>query len=329
MPELPDLIVYMDALTRRVMNTRLERIAVRSPFVLRSVEPSLDTVFGQKVTTIERVGKRLVLGFEPDLFLVIHLMIAGRLRWFDREGTPAKPPSPKLVLATLEFEHGTLIFTEASSKKRASMRMVRGRDALRAIDPGGIEPLSATREEFQQALVRENHTVKRALTDPRLFSGIGNAYSDEILHAAKLSPLKLTGSLLDEEIVRVFDADANDASRVDRSTARADRRRFSREGDGLSCRDGGPRPLQEAVSRLRCAGPADRLRRQRVQLLRPVPDRRPRPGRSIVVALAEGRLAAKHRRPLNHNVHGKAHHTATKGTKITKGTKKIILGGSV
>ena len=149
---------------------------------------------------IERVGKRLVLGFEPDLFLVIHLMIAGRLKWVARrDGRPAKPPSPKLVLAVLEFEHGTLFFTEASSKKRASMRMVRGREALRALDPGGIEPLAATREEFREALVRENHTLKRALTDPHLFSGIGNAYSDEILHAAKLSPLKLTRSLGDEE----------------------------------------------------------------------------------------------------------------------------------
>ena len=207
MPELPDLIVYVDALTRHLANCRVERIIVRSPFVLRSVEPSLDAVFGQSVTTIDRVGKRLVLGFEPDLFLVIHLMIAGRLKWFTRrDGAPAKPPSPKLVLAALEFEHGTIIFTEASSKKRASMRMVRGREALRALDPGGIEPLSATREEFRESLARENHTLKRALTDPRLFSGIGNAYSDEILHAARLSPLKLTSSLADEEVLQLLDA---------------------------------------------------------------------------------------------------------------------------
>ena len=171
------------------------------------------SVFGQKVATVERVGKRLVLGFEPDLFLVIHLMIAGRLKWVARDGTPAKPPSPKLVLAALEFEHGTLFFTEASSKKRASMRIVRGREALRALDPGGIEPLAATREEFHEALVRENHTLKRALTDPHLFSGIGNAYSDEILHAAKISPLKLTGSLGDDEFVRLYDATRSDASR--------------------------------------------------------------------------------------------------------------------
>jgi len=206
-PELPDLIVYMDALRRYVVNHRVERIAVRSPFVLRSVEPALDVLFGRTVATVERLGKRLVLGFDADLFLVIHLMIAGRLKWVARrDGTPARQPSPKLVLATLEFEHGTLFFTEASSKKRASMRTVRGREALRALDPGGIEPLSATREEFHDALVRENHTLKRALTDPHLFSGIGNAYSDEILHAARLSPLKLTGSLGDDEFVRLYDA---------------------------------------------------------------------------------------------------------------------------
>jgi len=206
-PELPDLVVYMEALTRHVVNRRVERIVIRSPFVLRSVDPPLDALFGHSVAAIERVGKRLVVGVEPDLFLVIHLMIAGRLKWTaTRPGAAVKPPSPKLVLALLEFEHGTLYFTEASSKKRASMRMIRGREALRALDPGGIEPLDAQREAFREALVRENHTVKRALTDPRLFSGIGNAYSDEILHAAKLSPLKLTRSLDDEEHLRLYDA---------------------------------------------------------------------------------------------------------------------------
>jgi formamidopyrimidine-DNA glycosylase len=206
LPELPDLIVYMDALARHLTSARVERILLRSPFVLRSVEPPLETVFGLKVATIERVGKRLVLGFEPDLFLVIHLMIAGRLRWVARDGTHAKLPSPKLVLAVIELEHGRLFFTEASSKKRASMRLMRGRNALRALDPGGIEPLEATRQAFHEVLARENHTLKRSLTDPRLFSGIGNAYSDEILHAAKLSPLKLTSALADEEFLRLYDA---------------------------------------------------------------------------------------------------------------------------
>jgi len=207
MPELPDLIVYMDALVRQVVGRRVERIVVRSPFVLRSVEPPLEVVSGLAVATVDRVGKRLVLGFEPDLFLVIHLMIAGRLRWVPREGgPPAKMPPPKLVLAVIELEHGALVFTEAGSKKRASMRMVRGREGVRALDPGGLEPLAATIEEFHEALVRQNHTLKRALTDPHLFSGIGNAYSDEILHAAKLSPLKLTRSLAVEDCVRLHAA---------------------------------------------------------------------------------------------------------------------------
>jgi len=204
-PELPDLTAYLDALARHVLNTRIERIVIKSPFVLRSVDPPLESAAGQVVRTLDRVGKRLVLGFADELFLVMHLMIAGRLRW--RAGsTAAKPPAAKLVLAVFECERGTLFFTEASSKKRASIRMVRGRDALRALDPGGIEPLEATREQFREALTRESHTVKRALTDPRLFSGIGNAYSDEILHAARLSPLKLTRALGEEELSRLHDA---------------------------------------------------------------------------------------------------------------------------
>ena len=207
MPELPDLIVYMDALARHLAGRRVERIVVRSPFVLRSVEPPVDAVSGLTVATVERIGKRLVLGFDRDLFLVIHLMIAGRLRWVARrDGPSVKMPPQKLVLALIEIEHGTLVFTEAGSKKRASMRMVRGRDALSTIDPGGLEPLSAASEEFRAALVRENHTLKRALTDPHLFSGIGNAYSDEILHAARLSPLKLTKSLTMEECARLHEA---------------------------------------------------------------------------------------------------------------------------
>jgi formamidopyrimidine-DNA glycosylase len=206
-PELPDLTAYLDALSRSVLGRRIERVLIRNPFVLRSVEPPLDAVFGKVVRSLDRVGKRLVLGFDDDVFLVIHLMIAGRLRWRAAAApAAAKPPPAKLMLAIFECEGGTLYFTEASSKKRASIRMVRGREALFALDPGGIEPLRATRPEFAAALTRESHTVKRALTDPRLFSGIGNAYSDEILHAAKLSPLKLTRSLDDDELSRLYDA---------------------------------------------------------------------------------------------------------------------------
>ena len=221
MPELPDLIVYIDALRRYLVNRRLERVFLLSPFVLRSVDPPIEAVLGRDVRAVERVGKRLVLAFDrtpgagpaadqggSDLLLVIHLMIAGRLKWAPAQpgGGPGKRPSPKLVLAAFEFAHGTLFFTEASSKKRASIRLVRGHDALAALDPAGVEPLEATLEIFRDALRREQHTLKRALTDPRLFSGIGNAYSDEILHAARLSPLKLTRSLTDEEVATLYGA---------------------------------------------------------------------------------------------------------------------------
>src|SRR5213075_2884045 len=170
----------------------------------RSVDPPIESLHGQIVGGVRRVGKRIVLEFGDDVFLVIHLMIAGRLRW--RE--PGKKPGmgPKMILASFAFPHGTLFFTEASSKKRASIQLVRGEAALRALDPGGLEPLDATLEQFHEALTRESHTVKRALTDPHLFSGIGNAYSDEILHAAKLSPLRLTRSMTEEEVTRLYDA---------------------------------------------------------------------------------------------------------------------------
>jgi formamidopyrimidine-DNA glycosylase len=204
LPELPDVVVYIEALTRHVVGQRLERLHLLSPFVLRSVDPPIDIINGQIVRGVRRVGKRIVLEFDHSLFLVIHLMIAGRLRW--REPNQKLGIGPKLILASFEFPAGTLFFTEASSKKRASIQLVRGEEALRALDPGGVEPLEATLEEFHDALTRENHTLKRALTDPHLFSGIGNAYSDEILHAAKLSPLKLTRSLSDEEFLRLYNA---------------------------------------------------------------------------------------------------------------------------
>jgi formamidopyrimidine-DNA glycosylase len=216
MPELPDVVVYIEALQRHAVGQRLERLNLLSPFVLRSVDPPIDAIDGRTITGVRRIGKRIVFEFgdpatlrEPqgrpdDLFLVIHLMIAGRLRW----RAPGQKPGmgPKLVLASFQFANGTLFFTEASSKKRASIQLVRGEPALRAFDPGGLEPLDATLEQFHDALTRENHTLKRSLTDPHLFSGIGNAYSDEILHAARLSPLKLTRTLSDEELRRLYDA---------------------------------------------------------------------------------------------------------------------------
>jgi formamidopyrimidine-DNA glycosylase len=202
MPELPDVVVYVDALASRLVGHVLRRVHLLSPFVLRSVEPPLDAVVDRAATGVRRVGKRIVLAFDGELddplFLVLHLMIAGRLRW--REPGQGAGVGPKILLASFEFEHGTLYVTEASSKKRASLQVVRGEAALAALDPGGLEPLDATAEQFKQALRSGNHTLKRALTDPHLFSGVGNAYSDEILHAARLSPLKLTHSLTDAEI---------------------------------------------------------------------------------------------------------------------------------
>ena len=197
-------MVYLEALQRHVVGQRLERLTLLSPFVLRSVDPPIDSINGRTITGVRRIGKRIVLDFGDDLFLVIHLMIAGRLRW----RVPGQKPGmgPKLILASFQFASGTLFFTEASSKKRASIQLVRGEPALRALDPGGLEPLDATLEQFHDALTRENHTLKRSLTDPHLFSGIGNAYSDEILHAARLSPLKLTRTLSDEEFRRLYDA---------------------------------------------------------------------------------------------------------------------------
>jgi len=204
MPELPDVVVYIEALHAHIVGQRLERLNLLSPFVLRSVDPPIETITGGVVRGVRRVGKRIVFVFDHDLFLVIHLMIAGRLRW--RVPGQKTGIGPRLILASFEFPNGTLFFTEASSKKRASLQLVRGEAALHALDPGGVEPLDASLEDVHEALTRENHTLKRALTDPHLFSGIGNAYSDEILHAAKLSPLKLTRSLSDAEFVRLYDA---------------------------------------------------------------------------------------------------------------------------
>ena len=202
MPELPDVTVYCEALESRVVGQRLQRVTLKSPFVLRSYDPPLDATFGKAVRGVRRIGKRIVLELDDGLFIVIHLMIAGRLHWRG----PGEKKKPQGIIAALEFEQGTLYFTEAGTRKRASLTVVRGEDALKALDPGGIEPLLASFEAFDAALRRGNHTLKRALTDPHLFSGIGNAYSDEILHAAKLSPLKKTQQLGEEESRRLHQA---------------------------------------------------------------------------------------------------------------------------
>jgi len=202
MPELPDITVYLEALESRIVGETLERTRIPKPFLLRSVDPPISTAQGMRVIGVRRMGKRIVVELEDDLFLVIHLMIAGRLRWVPSGG---KVPG-KIGLAAFDFTNGTLILTEAGSKRRASLWLVRGEQSLEQFERGGLEVLESDLAEFTERLIRENHTLKRSLTDPRLFSGIGNAYSDEILHSAKLSPVKHTRRLSDEEIQRLFDA---------------------------------------------------------------------------------------------------------------------------
>ncbi len=202
MPELPDVTVYLEALRPRILGERLERVRIASPFLLRSVDPPIAEAEGRAVTGLRRLGKRIVIALESDLFLVLHLMIAGRLRWRD----PGAPVPRRLGLAAFDFPAGALLLTEAGTRKRASLHVARGAAALAAFDRGGLEVPESTRAAFAEALARENHTLKRALTDPRLLSGIGNAYSDEILHRARLSPMKLTSKLDDDETTRLWGA---------------------------------------------------------------------------------------------------------------------------
>src|SRR5438309_1074847 len=202
MPELPDISAYIAAIESRILGQTLERIRLGSVFLLRTVDPPLSAVEGKTVTGLRRIGKRIAIGVEGDLWLVLHLMIAGRLHW--------KPPLAKLsgrnALAAFDFPTGTLTLTEAGSKRRASLYAVRGEDGLRSMDPGGIEIFSSDVDAFRAAVSHENRTLKRALTDPRLISGVGNAYSDEILHAAQLSPITLTSKLKPDEWKRLFAA---------------------------------------------------------------------------------------------------------------------------
>ena len=202
MPELPDLTAYVEALDRFISGRVIESIRQATPFLVRTWDPPLSAAIGKRVLSIERIAKRIVIGVEGDTFLVIHLMIAGRFHWKRR----AAAVSRRTDHLALDFDHGSLFLTEASTKKRASLYMVRGREALRAHDPGGLEPLKASLSGFKARLVVENHTIKRSLTDPRLFAGIGNAYSDEILHRARLSPLIWTQRLKDDEIARLHEA---------------------------------------------------------------------------------------------------------------------------
>ncbi len=217
MPELPDIEIYIERLDARIHGSTLEAVRLASPFLLRTVEPPIESARGRRVEGLRRIGKRIAIGLEEDLFLVIHLMIAGRLRWVPDQG--GKIPAPRgsrdkaagalipiparVGLAAFDFSTGTLLLTEASKKRRASLHVVRGEAAVQKLDPGGLEVIGAELPLFREALLRENRTLKRALTDPRLFSGIGNAYSDEILHAARLSPVTLTQRLDEAEIERL------------------------------------------------------------------------------------------------------------------------------
>jgi formamidopyrimidine-DNA glycosylase len=203
MPELPDIVVYIEALNQRILGQKLENVRIGGPFLLRTVDPPVLATIGKTVRELRRIGKRIAIGLDGELWMVLHLMIAGRLHWSKPR---AKLPGGRRGLAAFDFPQGTLVLTEAGSKKRASLHIVSGEAGLHALDPGGLEVLDADVEAFSARLTSSNHTLKRSLTDPRLFSGVGNAYSDEILHRAQLSPVTLTQKMTAEQIQRLYDA---------------------------------------------------------------------------------------------------------------------------
>jgi formamidopyrimidine-DNA glycosylase len=254
MPELPDVVVYIEALERRVIGRTLERVRLLSPFILRTAVPPITSVEGKRVLALRRVGKRIVLELEGELFLVLHLMVAGRLRWL----SPGTRPPGRITLAVFEFADGSLAFTEAGTKRRASLHLVQGEAAVRAFDAGGLEVLEADLAAFAARLRSENHTLKRALADPRLFSGIGNAYSDEILHCARLSPVGMTSALDDAAIARLFEAtratlaDWTDRLRGDAGTAFPEKVTAFRDGMAVHGRFGKACPA--------CGAPVQRIR---------------------------------------------------------------------
>lgn len=254
MPELPDIAAYITALVPRIQGERLEAVRLGSPFVLRSVAPSIQEAQGHRVAEIRRIGKRMAMGLDNGIWIVVHLMIAGRLHWRDR-GAKVGGRGP---LAALDFENGSLVLTEAGSKRRASISLVRGEAALADLDPGGIDPLHCDLRAFRAALSEHSHTLKRALTDPRIISGIGNAYSDEILHAARLSPIALTAKLSDDEWQRLYDATRDTLAlwieRLNRKALQAFPEHVTafREDMAVHGRHGKPCP--------RCGNPVQRIR---------------------------------------------------------------------
>jgi formamidopyrimidine-DNA glycosylase len=250
MPELPDVTVYIEALESRVLGHRLERVRLLNPFILRTAVPPIANAEGKRVTEIRRVGKRIVFVLEGPLYLVLHLMIAGRLRWLEPK---AKPPG-RITLALLEFDNGTLAFTEAGTKRRASLHLL---SSLEGLDPGGIEVFDADLRAFAERLRSENHTLKRSLTNPHLFAGIGNAYSDEILHRARLSPIAMTSKLTDAEIAQLFEATKStlalwtDRVRKEAGGALPEKVTAFREGMAVHGRYGKPCPV--------CGAPVQRI----------------------------------------------------------------------
>jgi formamidopyrimidine-DNA glycosylase len=256
MPELPDITIYVEALRPRVVGQILRDVQVFSPFLLRSFEPPLERVIGKGVREVRRLGKRVVLGLEHELFLVFHLMIAGRFRWL---AANAKRPG-KIALAALQFDQGTLSLTEAGSKKRAALHVVQGEAALAQLDPGGLEVLEAGAAAFTAALRCENHTLKRALTDPRLFAGIGNAYSDEILHAARLSPVALSGKISDADAERLFSATRSTLTRWIDELRREFGPRFPGPGDITAFRPGFAVHGRYGQACTVCGSPVQRIR---------------------------------------------------------------------
>jgi len=251
-PEFPDIVVYIEALEKRILGAELKTVLIRAPYLLRTVTPPLESVEGKKVVRLRRLGKRICIGLEDDLWLVLHLMIAGRLHWSEKQKAKASS------LAMFEFSTGTLTLTEAGSRKRASLHVVRGESGLQALDPGGADLFAIDLERFTAILQSENHTLKRSLTDPHMFSGIGNAYSDEILHAAQLSPLALTQKLTAAEIERLFEATRNQLTgwaerlRVDADGAFPEKVTAFREGMAVHGRYKEPCP--------RCGAKVQRIR---------------------------------------------------------------------